>query len=322
MANESLGRLNQTNHQPNSQPTPKANQQPSLGESNPEWPDPKTLSSPPTPDTNNPNSDNDLALTDGYPPTQLSRNDGVIEGVASIAIPQPGFLAGDARVKRVKKTGRVAGSGEGPREDSGRNQPLPLSSADRVAALDDNDLMLRVGAGDDAAFDVLVHKYRRPIVSFMSRMVRNQGQAEELAQEVFLRVYRSRATYAAEAKFTTWMYRIATNLVLNNARDTKQERMAPKVNLDEPDPQTGIMPDVADRGLSAEEGIMRRERLAAIKQQVMSLPEKQRMAVVMHKYQDMDYRHIAEVLKLSESATKSLLFRAYSTLREKLKEFV
>ena len=80
--------------------------------------------------------------------------------------------------------------------------------------------------------------------------------------------------------------------------------------------------DVADSGLNAEQNILRRERLAAIRKQVEALPERQRMAVLMHKYQNMDYKQIAEVLKLSESATKSLLFRAYETLRETLKQFI
>lgn len=188
--------------------------------------------------------------------------------------------------------------------------------------LSDAEIMLRVGAGDDAAFDYLVEKFRRPVVSFMYRMAHNQAVAEELAQEVFLRVYRSRTTYAAEAKFTTWLYRIATNLAVNHARDTKNERTAPSVSLDEPDQETGSKPDVADKSLTAEQQLLRTERMAAIKHHVMELPERQRMAVLMHKYQEMDYREIAQVLKLSESATKSLLFRAYETLREKLKSFV
>ena len=204
-------------------------------------------------------------------------------------------------------------------------------AGDKVAALKpgvaldeltDAEIMLRVGAGDDAAFDHLVAKFRRPVVSFMYRMSHNQAVAEELAQEVFLRVYRSRQTYAAEAKFTTWLYRIATNLAVNHARDTKNERTAPSVSLDEPDQETGSKPDVADKSLTAEQQLLRSERMAAIKQHVMELPERQRMAVLMHKYQEMDYREIAQVLKLSESATKSLLFRAYETLREKLKGFV
>jgi RNA polymerase sigma-70 factor, ECF subfamily len=189
-------------------------------------------------------------------------------------------------------------------------------------SLTDAEVMLRVGNDDNAAFDYLAQKFHRPMIAFMYRMCRNQALAEELAQEVFLRVYRSRKSYAAEAKFTTWLYRIATNLAVNHARDHKVERSGKVVSLDEPDEETGTTLDVADTTLNAEQVILRRERLAAIKEQVMALPEKQRAAVLMHKYQSMDYREIAAVLKLSESATKSLLFRAYEPLRERLKEFV
>jgi RNA polymerase sigma-70 factor (ECF subfamily) len=182
--------------------------------------------------------------------------------------------------------------------------------------------MLRVAAGDEASFNYLVEKYHRPMIHFLYRMVHNQAVAEELAQEVFLRVYRARDSYRAEARFTTWLYRIATNLAVNHARDTRHERSAQTTYLDEPDPETGTMPDVADDEPTVEEKLMREERMGAIRAQVMELPERQRMAVLMHKYQGMDYRQIGEVLKLSESATKSLLFRAYQTLRTRLKEFV
>jgi RNA polymerase sigma-70 factor, ECF subfamily len=186
----------------------------------------------------------------------------------------------------------------------------------------DVEIMLQVKAGDDSAFAYLVQKYRRPMVNFMYRMAHNAAGAEDLAQEVFLRVYRSRETYEASAKFTTWLYRIATNLAVNYARDTRHERPENTVSLNEPDEESGRTLDLPDRAPSAEEKLVQRERLAAIRQRVQALPERQRIAVVMHKYQQMDYRQIAEVLKLSESATKSLLFRAYETLREQLREFV
>jgi len=195
----------------------------------------------------------------------------------------------------------------------------PSATAGEVS---DADIMLRVKTGDDAAFAYLVQKYRRPMVSFLYRLAHNSAAAEDLAQEVFLRVYRSRENYEASAKFTTWLYRIATNLAVNYARDTRHERPENAVSLDEPDTETGLTMDVPDTSLSAEEAILRRERLAAIRQRVQALPERQRIAVVMHKYQQMDYKQIAEVLKLSESATKSLLFRAYETLRGQLKEFL
>jgi RNA polymerase sigma-70 factor (ECF subfamily) len=198
----------------------------------------------------------------------------------------------------------------------------PNAPAGGLDPAGDAAIMLRVAAGDEASFNYLVQKYHRAMIHFLFRMVRNQAIAEELAQEVFLRVYRSRESYRAEAKFTTWLYRIATNLAVNHARDTRHERAAQTLYLDAPDEETGTTPDVADDELSVEQRLMRDERMAAIRTHVMALPERQRMAVLMHKYQGMDYRQIGEVLKLSESATKSLLFRAYQTLRDKLKEFV
>ena len=203
----------------------------------------------------------------------------------------------------------------------------PVSGAAALAPgawsqLSDAEIMLRVAAGDEAGFSLLVEKYRRQMVHYMYRMVHNQAVAEELAQEVFLRVYRARASYRAEAKFSTWLYRIATNLGVNHARDTRHERGAQAVYLDQPDPETGISPDVADSTPNVEQNMLREARLAAIRKHVMALPERQRTAVLMHKYQDLDYKQIGAVLKLSESATKSLLFRAYQTLRERLQEFI
>ncbi|MDE1160580.1 MAG: sigma-70 family RNA polymerase sigma factor [Acidobacteriaceae bacterium] len=188
--------------------------------------------------------------------------------------------------------------------------------------LSDAEVMLELKTGNLQAFDVLLAKYRRQIVHFMFRMVHNQAIAEELAQEVFLRVYRSRETYRAEARFSTWLYRIATNLGVNHARDTRYERSAQTVYLDDPDPETGTKPDVADSTPNVESEILQDERMQAIRNHVLALPERQRTAVLMHKYEGLDYKQIGEVLKLSESATKSLLFRAYQTLREKLKDFV
>ncbi|MGA9526722.1 MAG: sigma-70 family RNA polymerase sigma factor [Terriglobales bacterium] len=202
-----------------------------------------------------------------------------------------------------------------------RSGPASRTAATGEATTD-ADVMLRVKAGDESAFSYLVQKYRRPLVGFMYRLCHNPSTAEELAQEVFLRVYRSRLTYEPSAKFSTWLYRIATNLAVNHARDTRHERAENTVRLDEPDQETGSTPDLADDSITAEEQILKRERLAAIRSKVNALPERQRMAVMMHKYQQMDYRQIAAVMKLSESATKSLLFRAYETLREQLKEYV
>jgi len=199
---------------------------------------------------------------------------------------------------------------------------LPAAVTGRESS-NDAEVMLRVKAGDQSAFEYLVQKYRRPLVNFMYRMARNSAAAEDLAQEVFLRVYRSRESYEASAKFTTWLYRIATNLAVNHARDTRHERPEVSVSLDETnDDSSTTTLQLPDGSLTAEQAMVQQERLQAIRSKVEALPEQQRLAVIMHKYQQMDYKQIAEVLKKSESATKSLLFRAYETLRDQLKEFL
>jgi RNA polymerase sigma-70 factor (ECF subfamily) len=185
-----------------------------------------------------------------------------------------------------------------------------------VAALEyDAELMLRVKAGDDSSFAILLDRYRGPVIHFLYRMVQNHPVAEELAQEVFLRVYRSRATYEPAAKFTTWLFRIATHLALNWLRDGKHEKGQER--LDDPDLASGSK-EVADRGPSVEQNMLHRSRLEEIRRAIAALPEKQRAAVLMHKYEEMEYSQIAKVLNCSESAVKSLLFRAYESLRAKL----
>lgn len=238
---------------------------------------------------------------------QPSDADGVPEDMATLVLDNSAFGASQ---------GALQGSWQqaGPGPGAGIRADLDPNS--------DAAIMLRVAAGDEAGFNYLASKYHRQMIHFLYRMVHNQAVAEELAQEVFLRVYRARSSYRADAKFSTWLYRIATNLAVNHARDTRHERSAQTIYLDAPDAETGTTPDLADDKLTAEEQLMRDERMGAIRSHVMALPERQRMAVLMHKYQGMDYRQIGEVLKLSESATKSLLFRAYQTLREKLKDFV
>ena len=215
-------------------------------------------------------------------------------------------------------------SGRGVSRDAEQRIDAPTRARTTIPLDDNSDaaIMLRVREGDTSGFTYLIEKHRRQIVHYMFRMTGNLAVAEELAQEVFLRVYRSRESYRAEAKFTTWLYRIATNLGVNYARDHRHEKAAQSVYLDQPDAETGTTPDVADTRQTVEQKLLRQERMAGIRAQVMSLPERQRQAVLMHKYQDMDYREIGAVLKLSESATKSLLFRAYQSLRERLKDYV
>ena len=182
----------------------------------------------------------------------------------------------------------------------------------------DQERMLRVRAGDREAFNVLAEKYRTPVVHFLYRMVRESALAEELAQEVFLRVYRARKSYKPRAKFSTWLFRIATNVALNALRDGRMRR-ARESSLEGETEDAGPAMQVADPGGNVEQRMLEAERQEQIRGAVEALPEKQRLAVLLHKYQEMDYNEIADILDCSESALKSLLFRAYETLRVRLR---
>lgn len=188
-----------------------------------------------------------------------------------------------------------------------------------VIALErDAELMLRVREGDDTSFALLLERHRTPVVHFLFRMVQHQGVSEELAQEVFLRVYRSRATYEPTAKFTTWLFRIATHLALNWIRDGKKEKNQESLNDDTAD---GAGRQVADRQQTVEQELVYQVKLREVRRAIDGLPAKQRAAVMMHKYEELEYSQIAKALQCSESAVKSLLFRAYETLRARLAHF-
>ena len=190
----------------------------------------------------------------------------------------------------------------------------------------DAQLMLRVREGDNQSFALLLERHRGPVIHFLYRMVQNQAVAEELAQEVFLRVYRSRETYEPTAKFTTWLFRIATHLALNYIRDGKHEKSQDRLDSSgtvlkksaEEQSDVGSGRQVADRGQTVEQNMLRDAKMTEIREAIGALPDKQRAAVMMHKYEELGYAQIAGALGCSESAIKSLLFRAYETLRSKL----
>jgi len=187
-------------------------------------------------------------------------------------------------------------------------------------ARSDVQLMLGVKRGDDESFELLLQRYRTSLVNFLYRMVRDAATAEDLAQEVFLRVYRARKKYEPSAKFTTWLFRIATNLALNALRDGRFRQL--EVSADESGEDEQPVVNVADQRPSAVERMMEQDRAEFIRRAIEALPEKQRAAVLLHKYHELDYDEIARILECSESALKSLLFRAYETLREKLAPLV
>jgi len=189
----------------------------------------------------------------------------------------------------------------------------------------DVQLMLDVKAGDEQSFELLLQRYRTPLVNFIFRMVRSREQAEDLAQEVFIRVYRAREEYVPSAKFTTWLFRIATNLALNSLRDHRHQKL--EMSIDAPlstDAENGDERtfEIAEKRPTIEQELVEQARKQMIRHAIEKLPEKQRAAVLLHKYQELDYAEIAKILSCSESALKSLLFRAYESLRVELAPLV
>ncbi|MCS7316223.1 MAG: sigma-70 family RNA polymerase sigma factor [Bryobacterales bacterium] len=178
----------------------------------------------------------------------------------------------------------------------------------------DEELMLWLGRGDMQAFECLLRRHRTQVVHFLYRMVQDREAAEELAQEVFLRVYRARCRYRPTARFTTWLYRIATNLALNWLR---HERRCGKPCSLEDLGRPGEMPRSAEQP-SVEEVLWRRAQAERVRRAVAALPSRQRAVVLLHKYQGMDYEQIAATLGCSVQAVKSLTFRAYANLRRAL----
>jgi RNA polymerase sigma-70 factor (ECF subfamily) len=185
-----------------------------------------------------------------------------------------------------------------------------------VQTLDfDTQLMLSVQQDDDASFGLLMERHRTVLIQHLSRMVQNPAVAEELAQDVFLRIHRSRQSYEPSAKFTTWLFRISTNVAYNHFRDQKYHNR--NISLDREVPNARKR-DLPDRVANVEKCLMEDARIQEIRAAVAALPFKQRAAVLMHKYEEMDYAQIASVLDCTPSAVKALMFRAYEALRDRL----
>ena len=180
----------------------------------------------------------------------------------------------------------------------------------------DTQLMIRVQRDDASGFSELLGRNRSRVVNYLARMIVNRGIAEELAQDVFIRVYRSRRTYEPTAKFSTWLYRITTNVALNHFRDEKRSHN--RVSLDVQD-SAQIRREAQDGAQLVEDRLVRDVVTRQIRNAIRCLPPKQRAAVIMHKYDEMDYAQIARVLGCTTSAVKALMFRAYETLRLRLK---
>jgi RNA polymerase sigma-70 factor (ECF subfamily) len=180
----------------------------------------------------------------------------------------------------------------------------------------DTELMLAVQRDDSNSFGILLNRNRTMVVQYLSRMVQNRAIAEELAQDVFIRVYRSRQTWEPTARFSTWLYRIMTNVALNHFRDEKRSQN--NISLDMQD-SSHLRREVLDHSPLVEDRLVNEVVAEQVRRAIRSLPHKQRAAVIMHKYQDFDYAQIAGVLGCTPSAVKALMFRAYETLRLRLR---
>jgi RNA polymerase sigma-70 factor (ECF subfamily) len=192
-------------------------------------------------------------------------------------------------------------------------------------ALRDPDirLMLRVRDDDAEAFAELVELYHHRLVTVMHHLVNSAEEAEDLAQEVFLRVYRGRKKYHPKAKFSTWLYTIANNLALNVLR-TRQRKPTIPLNVRDSGP-LGPRPAeqmVLDRGDQPHQSAQKQELAAIVQQALETLNERQRIAVVLNKFEDMNYAEIAEVMGLTTKAVKSLLSRARDNLRVALQGYI
>ena len=202
---------------------------------------------------------------------------------------------------------------------------MPIGHTSSQMALRDPDirLMLRVRDDDEAAFAELVERFQNRLVGVMHHLVGNADEAEDLAQEVFLRVYRTRKKYTPKAKFSTWLFTIANNLALNALRDRQRRPVLPLEVRDSgplgPRPAETL---AHTRDEPPTHNLQQQELADVIRRALDGLNERQRMAIVLNKFEDMNYADIAEVMGLTTKAVKSLLSRARCKLRETLQGYI
>src|ERR1039458_8848231 len=186
----------------------------------------------------------------------------------------------------------------------------------------DAALMLRVKQGDTAAFATLVEKYKQPLFNFICRTLRDETESEDLAQNVFLQVYKSRQRYERTAKFSTWLFTIARNLCLNEIRRRSRH---PAESLDATHPEQDDQPRQQfedKKNFSPPDRLLQSELAQKIEAALAELPENQRTAILLCRQDELSYEEIAKILDCSLSATKSLIHRGRETLKEKLKPYL
>ena len=183
--------------------------------------------------------------------------------------------------------------------------------------MEDIELMVRVKSGDWLSFGALMDRHRSNVKRFLFNKVRNRALAEELAQEVFLRVYRARAGYPPTARFKSWLFQIASHLASNSRRDRRHERLHDPLDWQ---PDYAVPFQLPDARPTIEQALLTRSKFGVVRRAVATLPEKQRTAVVLHKFYGAEYAEIAKRLGCSQLAVKSLMFRAYERLRATLSQ--
>lgn len=199
-------------------------------------------------------------------------------------------------------------------------QSSPCSEDDERAEGNDLDveLMAQVREGDFSAFERLVEIHQRAVIGTVAKMLGSASEAEDIAQQVFIRIWKSASRYEPQAKFTTWLFTITRNLVFNEVRRRQRK---PTVSVQEREETTHrVVEDV--HGSSPDEQLLQSELEEAVDRAIAALPEKQRLAVVLRRYEEMPYEEIAKVLSMSVPAVKSLLFRARTQLKEALAKYL
>jgi RNA polymerase sigma-70 factor, ECF subfamily len=183
---------------------------------------------------------------------------------------------------------------------------------------EDIRLMRLVADGDTAALESLIERHQALVAGTVARMLGSNSDVEDIAQQVFIRVWRSAARYVARAKFTTWLLKITRNLVFNEMRRAKRHPHVP-VQID---PEVEELPLKDETTETPDATLLHTELQREIESAIMQLPDTQRMALVLRRYEDLRYEEIADILELSLPAVKSLLFRARTELRERLKGYL
>ncbi|HVK58646.1 MAG TPA: sigma-70 family RNA polymerase sigma factor [Candidatus Kapabacteria bacterium] len=186
----------------------------------------------------------------------------------------------------------------------------------------DAELMLRVKQGDTAAFEELVDKYKQPVINLIYRTLRDSTEAEDLAQNVFVQVFKSADRYRVEAKFSTWLFTITRNLCLNEIRRRSRHPAESLDAAENPDDDSAGRQFEDRKNTSAPDLLLRDELTHKVEEALESLPENQRTAILLFKEKDMSYEEISKILDCSLSATKSLIHRGRETLKQKLKPYL